>query len=134
MNEFNIEGRFIGDNHKPVLIAELGINHNGSLDTAFKMVDAAIESGIEIIKHQTHVVEDEMSQEAKKVIPGNSDKSIYQIMEECSLNEEDEIKLKEYVEDKGAIFISTPFSRAAAERLNRMNVSAYKIGSGECNN
>ena len=75
-----------------------------------------------------------MSPEAQKVIPGNSDKSIYQIMEECALSEDDEIVLKEYVEQKGCIFISTPFSRAAADRLERMGVEAYKIGSGECNN
>lgn len=75
-----------------------------------------------------------MSPEAHKVIPGNSDKSIYQIMEECALSEDDEIALKEYVEQKGCIFISTPFSRAAADRLERMGVEAYKIGSGECNN
>ena len=75
-----------------------------------------------------------MSKDAKKVIPGNSDVSIYEIMERCALNEEDEIKLKEYVESKGMIFISTPFSRAAADRLERMKVSSYKIGSGECNN
>lgn len=134
MNEFRIGSRTIGLNHKPMLIAELGINHNGSLEEAFKIVDAAINSGIEIIKHQTHIIHDEMSSEAKKVIPGNSEKSIYQIMEECALNESDEIKLKEYVEAKGAIFISTPFSRAAADRLERMDIPAYKIGSGECNN
>ena len=62
------------------------------------------------------------------------DVSIYEIMEKCSLNEKEEIQLKNYVESKGMIFISTPFSRAAAERLERMKVSAYKIGSGECNN
>ncbi|EGA63694.1 N-acetylneuraminate synthase family protein [Vibrio brasiliensis] len=129
-----ISGRKIGIDHDPLVIAEIGINHEGSLDLAFKMVDAAIEGGAEVIKHQTHIVEDEMSSEAKKVIPGNADISIYEIMERCSLNEEDERKLKEYVESKGAIFISTPFSRAAAERLERMNVPAYKIGSGECNN
>ena len=134
MNNFRIGSRKIGLNHKPMLIAELGINHNGSLEEAFKIVDAAINSGIEIIKHQTHIVHDEMSSEAKKVIPGNSNKSIYQIMEECALNEIEEISLKKYVEDKGAIFISTPFSRAAADRLEKMDVPAYKIGSGECNN
>ena len=134
MNSFKIGTRQVGLNYKPMLIAELGINHNGSLKDAFKIVDSAINSGIEIIKHQTHVVHDEMISEAKKVIPGNSDKSIYQIMEECALNELEEISLKKYVEDKGAIFISTPFSRAAADRLERMDVPAYKIGSGECNN
>lgn len=74
------------------------------------MVDAAWEMGAEIIKHQTHIVEDEMSPEAKKVIPGNTDISIYEVMERCALNEEEEIDLKQYVEEKGMIFISTPFS------------------------
>ena len=55
-------------------------------------------------------------------------------MEECALNEEDEVSLKEHVESRGKIFISTPFSRAAADRLERMGVCGYKIGSGECNN
>lgn len=132
--QFEISGRKIGLDFDPLVIAEIGINHEGSLKVALEMVDAAIEGGAEIIKHQTHVVEDEMSSEAKNVIPGNADVSIYEIMERCSLNEEDETKLKNYVESKGAIFISTPFSRAAVFRLERMGVEAYKIGSGECNN
>ena len=127
-------GRNIGLEQQPLIIVEIGINHGGSLETAFKMVDAAYHSGAEVIKHQTHVVEDEMSSEAKKVIPGNANVSIYEIIESCALNEEDETMLKEYIESKGMIFISTPFSRAAANRLERMGVSAYKIGSGECNN
>ena len=131
---FKIGNRPVGLEFGPLVIVEIGINHEGSLKAAFEMVDAAYRSGAEIIKHQTHVVEDEMSGEAKKVIPGNADVSIYEIMERCALNEEDETKLKEYVESKGMIFISTPFSRAAADRLERMGVSAYKIGSGECNN
>lgn len=131
---FEISGRKVGLDYDPLVIAEIGINHEGSLETAFEMVNAAVEAGAEIIKHQTHVVEDEMSADAKKVIPGNADVSIYEIMDRCALNEEDEIRLKKYVESKGAIFISTPFSRAAANRLERMEVQAYKIGSGECNN
>jgi N-acetylneuraminate synthase len=129
-----IGGRKIGKDYDPVVIAEIGINHEGSLQTAFEMVDAAVEAGVEIIKHQTHIVEDEMSSAAKKVIPGNARVSIYEIMERCALSEKEEILLKEYVESKGVIFISTPFSRAAADRLQRMNVPAFKIGSGECNN
>ena len=129
-----IENRNIGLDHPPLVIAEIGINHEGSLETAYELVDAAISSGAEVIKHQTHVVEDEMVPAAKEIIPGNADTSIYEIIERCALSEEDEIKLKDYIESKGAIFISTPFSRAAADRLERMGVSAYKIGSGECNN
>ena len=124
----------VGSQHPPLVIAEIGINHNGSLDSAISLADDAIDAGIEVIKHQTHVVADEMTSEAKSVIPGNSDKSIYEIMEECALSEEDEISLKEHVESRGKIFISTPFSRAAADRLESMGVCGYKIGSGECNN
>lgn len=129
-----IGNRRIGIDFPPVVIVEIGINHGGSLKVAYEMVDAAHRGGAEIIKHQTHIVDDEMSPAAKNVIPGNAKISIYDIMEQCALNEEDEIKLKLYVESKGMIFISTPFSRAAANRLERMGVVAYKIGSGECNN
>jgi N-acetylneuraminate synthase len=132
----NIEilGRKIGPDYPPLVIAEIGINHEGSLKVAKEMVDAAHRAGVEVVKHQTHIVEDEMSSAAKKVIPGNADVSIYEIMDRCSLDEIEETELKLYVESKGMIFISTPFSRAAADRLHRMNVSAFKIGSGECNN
>jgi len=134
MAEFRIGNRWIGDEHPPIVIAEIGINHEGSLDAAIEMVDAALAAGAEIIKHQTHVVEDEMSDEAKSVIPGNADVSIYEIMARCALSESNEFKLMKYIQDKGAIFISTPFSRAAAERLRKFDIPAYKIGSGECNN
>jgi N-acetylneuraminate synthase len=135
MNPYiTISGRKIGLDYPPLVIAEIGINHEGSLQIAKEMVDAAHRAGVEVVKHQTHIVEDEMSGAAKKVIPGNSDVSIYEIMERCALNEADELELKNYVESKGMIFISTPFSRAAANRLRKFDIPAYKIGSGECNN
>lgn len=129
-----IEGRKIGYDFVPVVLAEIGINHGGSLEVAKQMVDAAKKAGVEIIKHQTHIVHDEMSQEAKKVIPGHTKESIYDIMENCALSEEEEIELQKYVHKNGMVFISTPFSRAAVDRLVKMNVPAFKIGSGECNN
>lgn len=133
-NYINIAGRKIGYNFDPLVIAEIGINHCGNLDLAFELVDAAKSCGVEVVKHQTHIVEDEMTAQAKNVIPGHTKESIYEIINSYSLNELEEIKLKEYVESKGMIFISTPFSRAAADRLERMDIPAYKIGSGECNN
>lgn len=135
MNPYiEIAGRKIGADYPPLVIAEIGINHEGSLHVAKEMVDAAKRAGVEVIKHQTHIVADEMSAAAKKVIPGNASVSIYEIMERCSLSENDELELKNYTESKGMIFISTPFSRSAAERLKKFDIPAYKIGSGECNN
>ncbi|HWI20245.1 MAG TPA: N-acetylneuraminate synthase family protein [Vicinamibacterales bacterium] len=132
--EITIAGRKIGPAHPPLVVAEIGINHEGSLAVAKEMVDAAARAGVEVVKHQTHIVEDEMSGAAKKVVPGNATVSIYEIMQRCALSEADEKELQRYVEAAGMIFISTPFSRAAAERLRRMDIPAYKIGSGECNN
>ena len=132
--EITIGGRKIGPAHPPLVVAEIGINHEGSLKVAKEMVDAAARAGVEVVKHQTHIVEDEMSGAAKKVIPGNADVSIYEIMQRCALQDSEERELQKYVESQGMIFISTPFSRAAADRLHSMNVPAYKIGSGECNN
>jgi N-acetylneuraminate synthase len=134
MAEFEIMGRPIGDNHPPLVIAEIGINHEGSIDVAIAMADAALDMGAEIIKHQTHIVEDEMSNEAQNVIPGNAEISIYEIMKRCALSESDEYFLMQHVHSRRGIFISTPFSRAAFNRLLKFDIPAYKIGSGECNN
>ena len=134
MSFIKIGTRKIGPLYKPLVIFELGINHNGSLNLAKKIVDAAIKAGAEIIKHQTHIPNDEMSLEAKKIVPINANKNIYDLIKKCSLNEIEELKLKDYIEKKGAIFLSTPFSRKAVDRLVKFKVKAFKIGSGECNN
>ena len=76
-NELKIGNLKIGENYPALIVPEIGINHNGNLDVAIKMVDAAKKSGAKIIKHQTHIPEDEMSVEAKKVKPGNSKKKIF---------------------------------------------------------
>jgi N-acetylneuraminate synthase len=130
--EINIAGRRIGRAHPPLVIAEIGINHEGSIDKAIQLVDSAFAAGAECAKFQSHVIEDEMI--PNDVVPGNTTETIWAIMERCALSEEEEIRVKRYVESKGMVFLSTPFSRAAADRLEQMEVPAYKIGSGECNN
>lgn len=134
MKTFKIGTIEVGNPKRPVVIPEMGINHEGSLKTAKEMVESAHRCGARLIKHQTHICEDEMSAAAKKVIPGNADVSIYEVMERCALSEEEELELKEYTESLGMLFLSTPFSRAAADRLEKFGVQAYKIGSGELNN
>jgi N-acetylneuraminate synthase len=129
-----IEGTRIGHNHSPIVIAEIGINHEGSLDTAISMADSAIESGAKFIKHQTHIPNAEMSEEAKSVVPGNADVSIYEVISRCTLSESEEYELMKHVKSRGAVFFSTPFSREAADRLDDWGVPLFKIGSGECNN
>jgi N-acetylneuraminate synthase len=96
------------------------------------MIDDAAEAGCECVKFQSHVIEDEMI--PNDVIPGNAAESIWDIMSRCAFTGEQETRLKEYTEARHMIFLSTPFSRAAAEHLNKLGVQAFKIGSGECNN
>lgn len=132
MREFEINGRKVGPSHAPLVIAEVGINHEGDVKKAFRMVDDAKAAGCECVKFQSHVIEDEMI--PNDVVPGNATESIWDIMKRCALTEEEDAELKRYVESKGMIYLCTPFSRAAAVRLEKLGVGAYKIGSGECNN
>jgi N-acetylneuraminate synthase len=132
MREIVISGRKIGPEYPPFVIAEIGINHEGSLEKALKMIDAAAAVGCECVKFQCHIIDDEMV--PNNVIPGNTNEAIWDIIKRCSLTEEEEMKIKEYTDSKGMIFLSTPFSREAANRLVGLGVDAFKIGSGECNN
>ena len=131
---FKIGTRSVGPDFAPLVVAEIGINHNGDLNEAKLLVDSAAAAGAEIIKHQTHIPDAEMSQEARHVKPGNADISIYEVIENCSLTLNEERLLAEYVRSKGLIFMSTPFSFEALDFLETLDVPAYKIGSGECNN
>lgn len=128
-----IAHRDIGPGHPPLVIAEIGINHGGSLDVAKAMVSAAHRAGCEMVKHQTHFVDDEMTDEAKHIFPPNADVSIWEVMARCALSKDDEIALKAHAESLGMIYISTPFSRAAADFLAEIGVAGFKIGSGEAN-
>ena len=124
----------IGINVCPKIIAEIGINHNGSIDEAKKLAELAASSGADIIKSQFHIPEEEMSNAAKSIIPPHTKDSIYKTINECSLSIDEEYKFKEFIEELGTEYLCTPFSSKAAHILGDMNVKAFKIGSGECNN
>lgn len=131
-NKINLCNRDIGIEFPPLVIAEIGINHEGNFEKAKQMIKDAYESGAECVKFQCHILDDEMI--PNTVIPGNAKESIWEIIKRCSLTESEEVELKKYVENFGMIFLSTPFSRKAVDRLAKMDVCAFKIGSGECNN
>ena len=127
-----IKNRTVGKEFKPLVIAEIGINHEGDFHKAKKMIDDAHQSGAECVKFQYHITEEEMIK--NDVIPGNTTESIWEVISRCSLTEQEEFELKNYVDELDMIYLSTPFSRKAADKLEEMNVPAFKIGSGECNN
>ena len=126
--------RSIGPAFPPLIIAELGINHGGDLRVAKRMVELAAKSGAECIKHQTHFVDDEMTEDAKLIMPPNATKSIWDVISESALTPTAELELKRYAESLGLIYLSTPFSRKAVDFLDDAGVLAFKIGSGEADN
>jgi sialic acid synthase SpsE len=133
LNQIKIGTRIISSNHSPFVIAEAGINHNGSLLIAKKLVDMAKKAGADCFKIQTHITEDEMIN--TKIRPGNiSNKTLWSIIKNCELTEKEEIKIQEHCKKRKIIFLSTPFSIPAVDRLEKINISAWKIGSGELTN
>lgn len=133
MNAFKINGRNINSKSQPYIIAEVGINHNGEFKKAIQCVDAAIEAGADCVKFQCRIAEAEMI--PSDITPGNiSDEKQWDITKRCELTENEERNIKDYCEKNGITFLSTPFSREASDRLEKIGVSAFKIGSGECNN
>jgi sialic acid synthase SpsE len=133
MSEFKIGDRLVGPDQPPLVIAEVGINHEGNYDKAIAMVDAAVDAGAEVVKFQCHITDKEMI--PTDMTPGDiSDDSLWDIIKRCELNADEEQRVQAYCEEKGIMYLSTPFSREAADRLDGMGVPAFKIGSGECNN
>ena len=133
MDTFAIAGRKVGPNEPPLVIAEVGINHEGELEKALQLVDAAADAGAELVKFQCHIVDKEMVPTDMR--PGEiSSERLWDIIERCELTAEEERAVQQHCADRGIIYMSTPFSREAADRLDSMGVPAFKIGSGECNN
>ncbi len=133
MNDFPIGSRRVGPDHPPYVIAEAGINHEGQLDKALALVDAAAKSGADCIKFQCHITEAEMIPTDMR--PGEiSSERLWDIIKRCELTADEEVRVMRHCEARGIQYLCTPFSREAADRLERHGVLAYKIGSGECNN
>ncbi|MEK9643948.1 MAG: N-acetylneuraminate synthase family protein [Alphaproteobacteria bacterium] len=133
MAEIDIAGRRIGPDHPPFVLAEVGINHEGDYDKAIELVDAAVAAGAEVVKFQCHITEKEMV--PTDMTPGEiSSEKLWDIIKRCELTEDEERRVQAYCAEKSIMYLSTPFSREAADRLDAMGVPAFKIGSGECNN
>lgn len=137
MKPIKINGKLISKNNPCFIIAEAGVNHNGSLETAKKLVDAAKNAGADAVKFQTFKSEDlvtkgtSMAEYQEKNI--GSSESQLQMLKKLELNYNDFKALKKYCDEKGIIFLSTPHTEDAIDFLDPL-VPAYKIGSGDLTN
>lgn len=119
------------------IIAEAGVNHNGDINIAKKLIDAAVEAGVDAIKFQTFKADNLVTKEApkadyQKYTTGNGNQ--YEMLKKLELSIDDHILLKKYCEDKGIIFISTPFDFESVDLLEEIDVPLYKISSGDLTN
>lgn len=137
MNEsITINGREIGQNEPVYIIAELSANHNGDLDRAFKIIDAAHESGADAIKIQTYTADTltiDCDREDFLVKEGTlwAGRTLYDLYEEAHTPWEWQPKLKEYAENLGMDLFSTAYDETSVDFLEELNVPAYKIASFE---
>lgn len=119
------------------IIAEAGVNHNGSLELAKKLVDVASEANCDAIKFQTFITENLMiknSPKAEYQIKNDKSATAYEMIKNLELSKEDTIKIKNYCDKKNILFLSTPFDIESAEFLNSLNMQIFKIPSGEITN
>ena len=125
-------------NKEIFIIAEAGINHNGSFETAKKLIDIAVESGADCVKFQKRVIEDVFTSvvlDRDYSKSKNSFGDTYRLHKEnCELNEEQFMKLKEYSDEKGILFTASPWDKKSVDILERIDVPFYKIASADLNN
>jgi len=127
-----IGSRDIGAGMPCFVIAEAGINHNGDINVAAELVDAAAAAGADAIKFQTHFPEHEMLRGgATAAYVGES---LFDLLTRTALSREAHFELRDRAQRRGIVFLSTPFSREAADFLEHVGVPAFKTGSGELTN
>lgn len=130
--------RVIGQGEPVFVIAEAGVNHNGQLDLAFQLVDAAAGIGADAVKFQTFVAESIITADAEKAdyqkTTTGEQESQLEMVRRLELSFEDFRKLKNYCDSRGIMFLSTPFDFASVDFLDELGVAGFKISSGDLTN
>lgn len=124
---------------KCIIIAEAGVNHNGSLEVAMKLIDVAVEAGADYVKFQTFKADKLVSKTAQKAEYQKSnfkgvDDSQYSMLKRLELSESDHLQLLKYAQQRNIIFFSTAFDEDGLDFLETLKIDLYKIPSGEITN
>lgn len=138
INSIQIKGKLIGAEHPCFIIAEAGVNHNGNVDLAKQLIDAAVAAGADAVKFQTFHADSVVTCTAEKAeyqkSTTSSNESQYDMIKKLELSDDIFLELSEYTDRKGIIFLSTPFDEKSVDLLDQIGVSAFKIPSGEITN
>lgn len=138
LKNIKIGNKFIGENQPVFIIAEAGVNHNGDIKLAKKLVDVAIDCGADAVKFQTFTTELLVTETAEQSVyqTKNIDKieSQYKMLKKLELSQSNFRSLRDYCKKKKIIFLSTSFSEPDADFLEKLGVPAFKISSGDIDN
>jgi len=124
---------------KTIIIAEAGVNHNGNIETAKKLIDVAAEAGVDYVKFQTFKASKLVSNKAQKadyqkINTGNTQESQLEMLRKLELSEADHYLLLNYCEQKNINFLSTAFDVDSLDFLKKLGLKLFKIPSGEITN
>ena len=135
MSVVEIAGRSVGSGFPCFVIAEAGVNHNGSLDLAFQLVDAAAKAGADAVKFQTFSADRLVTRDAPKAEyqkqHTSADESQYEMLKKLELSGSDHRALLAFCQSRGILFLSTPFDEESADFLDKLGVAAFKVSSGD---
>jgi N,N'-diacetyllegionaminate synthase len=138
INWINIANYKIGYQQPCFIIAEIGVNHNGSQSLAYQLIDAAVQAGVDAVKFQSFKTDQLVTPNAPKAEyqlqnTGTSE-SQYEMLKRLELSAKAHRDLMAYCQEKGVIFLSTPFDKESADLLDDLGIAAFKIPSGEITN
>ena len=138
MNVIDIGSRLVGPGHPCLVIAEAGVNHNGSLDRALAMVDAAQEAGASAVKFQAFRTARLVTRAAGKAAYQERGtprgQSQYEMLKGLELSAADFGRIADHCRARNILFLSTPFDEESARLLKELGVPAFKVASGEITN
>lgn len=137
MRNIRIGNKIVGSDHPSFVIAEAGVNHNGSLKLAKELINAAKEAGADAVKFQTFKTENLVTKIAEKASyqkETTTENSQYEMIKKLELSEDDFRELAKYADKRGILFLSSPFDFESVDLLDEIGVPTFKLGSGEITN
>ncbi|CCK81697.1 N-acetylneuraminate synthase [Desulfobacula toluolica] len=139
MNDFvRIKDFKIGINHPCLIIAEAGVNHNGDINIAHKLIEAAKLAGADAVKFQSFKAESLVTKYSKKadyqLKTTNGDNSQFSMLKKLELSKQDQAQLKKHCDDENILYLCTPYEQNSADLLENIGVDAYKIASTDTSN
>jgi N-acetylneuraminate synthase/N,N'-diacetyllegionaminate synthase len=138
MKKIKLGNRSISEGEPCFIIAEAGVNHNGTIELAKKLIEVAKDAGADAVKFQTFKAENVLIKNAEKAEYQKEttgiEESQYEMIKRLELSEYDFKELADYAKKKGILFLSSPFDKESVDLLDEMNVSAFKVASGEITN